>query len=229
MRVRNCRVRPTRRRRLTILECQVADDTGPLKAVWFNQAYLADQLKEGVGAAAARAARGGPRRRRPSASPSTRSSAAPDEGPGAPHDRPRAGLSGDGGTVGAAHPRAGLGACAACSATRSSRCPRGCARSARLPSRADALAAAHWPELLEDVPVARRRLALEELFLFQLALVMRRRTRREVGEAEAVAPPGDARAQLARVPAVRAHRRPAPRGRGDRRRPRERRARCSAC
>ena len=41
-------MRPTRRRRLTILECQVADDTGPLKAVWFNQAYLADQLKEGV-------------------------------------------------------------------------------------------------------------------------------------------------------------------------------------
>ena len=49
VRVRSCRVRPTRRRRLTILECQVADDTGPLKAVWFNQAYLADQLKEGVG------------------------------------------------------------------------------------------------------------------------------------------------------------------------------------
>src|SRR3954452_4175720 len=46
VRVRSCHVRPTRRRRLTILECQVADDTGPLKAVWFNQAYLADQLKE---------------------------------------------------------------------------------------------------------------------------------------------------------------------------------------
>src|SRR3954471_9463193 len=30
-------VRPTRRRRLTILECKVADDSGPMKAVWFNQ------------------------------------------------------------------------------------------------------------------------------------------------------------------------------------------------
>ena len=49
VRVRSCRVRPTRRRRLTILERQVADDTGPLKAVWFNQAYLADQLTEGTG------------------------------------------------------------------------------------------------------------------------------------------------------------------------------------
>ena len=46
--VKDCRVRPTRRRRLTILECRVADDTGPLKAVWFNQAYLADQLSPGV-------------------------------------------------------------------------------------------------------------------------------------------------------------------------------------
>ena len=27
--VKDCRVRPTRRRRLTILECRVADDTGP--------------------------------------------------------------------------------------------------------------------------------------------------------------------------------------------------------
>src|SRR5688572_11718092 len=49
VRVRSARVRPTRRRRLTILEAQVADDTGPLKAVWFNQAYLAEQLTEGVG------------------------------------------------------------------------------------------------------------------------------------------------------------------------------------
>ena len=46
--VKDCRVRPTRRRRLTILECRVADDTGPLKAVWFNQAYLADQLVPGT-------------------------------------------------------------------------------------------------------------------------------------------------------------------------------------
>src|SRR5688572_33434095 len=46
--VKDSRVRPTRRRRLTILECRVADETGPLKAVWFNQAYLADQLTPGT-------------------------------------------------------------------------------------------------------------------------------------------------------------------------------------
>src|SRR3954447_25600706 len=46
--VRSVRVRPTRRRRLTILEVQVADESGPMKAVWFNQAYLADQLTAGT-------------------------------------------------------------------------------------------------------------------------------------------------------------------------------------
>src|SRR6266540_3696928 len=46
--VRSCRVRPTRRRRLKLIECEVADDSGPVKAVWFNQEYLIDQLKEGT-------------------------------------------------------------------------------------------------------------------------------------------------------------------------------------
>ncbi|MGH2993190.1 MAG: ATP-dependent DNA helicase RecG [Solirubrobacterales bacterium] len=46
--VRSARVRPTRRRRLTILEVTVADASGPTKAVWFNQPWLADQLEEGT-------------------------------------------------------------------------------------------------------------------------------------------------------------------------------------
>src|SRR5215211_3994158 len=46
--VRSARVRPTRRRGLVIVEAQVADDSGPAKAVWFNQAWLVDRLKEGT-------------------------------------------------------------------------------------------------------------------------------------------------------------------------------------
>jgi ATP-dependent DNA helicase RecG len=46
--VRTARVRPTRRRGLTILEATVADASGPAKAVWFNQPWLADQLAEGT-------------------------------------------------------------------------------------------------------------------------------------------------------------------------------------
>ena len=36
--VRSARVRPTRRRNLRLVEAKVADASGPMKAVWFNQA-----------------------------------------------------------------------------------------------------------------------------------------------------------------------------------------------
>src|SRR5205823_9382969 len=46
--VRSARVRPTRRRGLVIVEASVADDSGPAKAVWFNQAWLGERLTEGT-------------------------------------------------------------------------------------------------------------------------------------------------------------------------------------
>ena len=46
--VRSARVRPTRRRGLVIVEATVADDSGPAKAVWFNQAWLVDRLTQGT-------------------------------------------------------------------------------------------------------------------------------------------------------------------------------------
>ncbi len=187
--VRSARVRPTRRRRLTILECQVADDTGPLKAVWFNQAYLLDQLGEGVRVmlrGRLEGGRGGPTFR-----------VAEHEferGPDEERGRHTTGL------VPVYPATEGLSARRIRDLAWSLRglqrhvvepLPARLRARAGLPPRDAALSAAHWPELLDDVPVARRRLALEELFLFQLALVMRRRTRREVGEAETVEPPGE--------------------------------------
>jgi ATP-dependent DNA helicase RecG len=44
----SAKVRPTRRRRLTILEAQVSDSSGKATAVWFNRAWLADRLNEGT-------------------------------------------------------------------------------------------------------------------------------------------------------------------------------------
>src|SRR4051812_48673713 len=41
-------VRPTRRRRLTILEADVRDGSGQGKAIWFNRAWLADRLQPGA-------------------------------------------------------------------------------------------------------------------------------------------------------------------------------------
>src|SRR3954471_12473009 len=45
--VRGGKLRPTRRRRLTILEADVVDSSGKAKAVWFNRAWLADRLVPG--------------------------------------------------------------------------------------------------------------------------------------------------------------------------------------
>ena len=51
------KVRPTRRRRLTILEADVRDASGQVKAIWFNRAWLADRLAARHAALPARQAR----------------------------------------------------------------------------------------------------------------------------------------------------------------------------
>jgi ATP-dependent DNA helicase RecG len=186
--VRDCRVRPTRRRRLQIVEARVRDETGPLRAVWFNQAYLADQLTEGTIVLL----RG--RLERGRDGPTFRVSE---------HEVVRAGDEGVGrhttGLVPVYPATEGL------SARRIRELAfklRGDERHAleplparlrakeRLAGRPDALHAAHWPVGKDEVAPARRRLAFEELFLFQLALVGRRRMRQESRRAEALAPAG---------------------------------------
>jgi ATP-dependent DNA helicase RecG len=188
VRVRSCHVRPTRRRRLKIVECQVADDSGPMRAVWFNQAYLAEQLKEGTPVLL----RGKLERGRGGAAFRVRE-----------HEI----AHGDDGGTG--HHTTGLVPVYPATEGLSARrirelawrlrgqerhspeaLPAALRVSERLPSRADALAAAHFPREVSDVASARRRLALEELFLFQLALVARRRSHRDARSAERVGPPG---------------------------------------
>ena len=46
--VRSVSVRPMRNRRQKRVEARVADETGPMVAVWFNQPWLARQLGEGT-------------------------------------------------------------------------------------------------------------------------------------------------------------------------------------
>jgi ATP-dependent DNA helicase RecG len=58
--------------------------------------------------------------------------------------------------------------------------------SERLPDRASALAAMHFPRASKDVELGRRRLAYEELLLAQLAFLRRRATRRALTGAEAL-------------------------------------------
>ncbi len=70
--------------------------------------------------------------------------------------------------------------------------PSGLRVGERLPDRAGALAAAHFPRQDGEQDQARRRLALEELLLAQLALLRRRRLRR----GEAVAPVLDGKREM---------------------------------
>ncbi len=46
--VRRIASRPTRRRRLTLVEATVADESGVMKATWFNQPWLVEQLAPGT-------------------------------------------------------------------------------------------------------------------------------------------------------------------------------------
>ncbi len=186
--VRSCRVRPTRRRRLQIVEAQVADETGPLRALWFNQAYLVDQLKEGTIVllrGKLESGRDGPTFRV------------------SEHEIARAGDDSMGrhttGLVPVYPATEGLSARRIRELAWSLRgeernaiepLPARLRARERLPARADALHGAHWPDTAEEVPPARRRLAFEELFLFQLALVGRRRTRQEARRAEQLGEPG---------------------------------------
>ena len=45
--VQNVRVKYTRRRGMTIIEAVIEDETGRVRAVWFNQPYLANALRPG--------------------------------------------------------------------------------------------------------------------------------------------------------------------------------------
>ncbi|HZA88621.1 MAG TPA: ATP-dependent DNA helicase RecG [Solirubrobacterales bacterium] len=171
--VRTARLRPTRRRGLTILEATVADASGPTKAVWFNQPWLADQLGEGtrallhgkldrvgfkvdahevIGADVA-ASRGAPT--------GLHTTGIVPVHPASARLRPQKirewawqarRLAVDAIEPLPARTRARL----------------------RLAGGADALSAAHFPMGTEDAATARERLAFEELFLHQAALATRR-------------------------------------------------------
>jgi ATP-dependent DNA helicase RecG len=172
--VRSARVRPTRRRGLVIVEASVADDSGPAKAVWFNQAWLVDRLTEGTRLLLfGKLDRSG-----------FRVEAHEVIGGGAGESS--AGIHTTG--IVPVHP--------ASERLRAQRLRewawqvRPLARNAIEPLPADlrarrglagvgdALVSAHFPASLEEAEEARRRLAFEELFLHQVALAARRSHRR---------------------------------------------------
>jgi ATP-dependent DNA helicase RecG len=171
--VRSARVRPIRRRGLrAIVEAEVADSSGPMKAVWFNQAWVAEKLQPG-----ARVLLHGKL---------DRSSFRVEAHEIVSDDGPEGGLHTTG--IVPVHPASerlrpavlrdwanqaiGLARCAIEPLPAELRARLG------LPCVADALHSAHFPEAREDAELARERLGFQELFLHQAALATRRRRRR---------------------------------------------------
>jgi ATP-dependent DNA helicase RecG len=177
--VRNVSLRRTRRR-LTVLKAVVADESGSIPAVWFNQDWLAGKLAPGT-----RVRLRGQLRRNEFAVRS--------------YDLP--GANGAGSTADLAPiypageeitpPRMRALVTAALGRARDylDVLPARVTAREGLPTRADALVALHRPRTLEDAEAGRRRLAFDELLLLQLGLARRTRER-ERETAPALAAPG---------------------------------------
>ena len=183
--VRSARVRPTRRRNLRIVEAQVADASATVKAVWFNQAWLAERLKPGT-----RMLLSGRLDRGDFKVSAHEIAGGEDAGARGIHT---AGLV-------PKHP-AGEGlrperirewVWQALHLARDAVEPLPAeTRAARgLPVVADALAAIHFPDDAPAAERARERLAFEELLLHQVALAARRRARSSSRPAIALDAPG---------------------------------------
>ncbi len=181
--VRSVTVRPMRDRRRKRVEARVADASGPLVAVWFNQPWLARQLPAGTNVLL----HGRLRR----AGEFWVSEHEPLGGGDAPVH-----------TVGLVpvHPATeGLSAARLRSLVWDARgrflltpepLPAAIRVAEGLPERPAALAGAHFPDSEDDERGARRRLAFEELLLLQLAVAGRRRARRHGRSARPLAARG---------------------------------------
>jgi ATP-dependent DNA helicase RecG len=166
------------RRRLTVLKATVADETGSIPAVWFNQDWLAEKLRPGT-----RVRLRGQLRRNEFAVRS--------------YDLDGATATGDLAPIYPAGeeitpPRMRAIADRALGLVRDvpDPLPAGLRQAERLPRRADALHALHRPRTLQDAESGRRRLAFDELLLLQLGLARRNRER-ENEVAVALGDPGE--------------------------------------
>jgi len=174
--VRSARVRPTRRRNLRLVEASVADASGPMKAVWFNQAYLAERLspgttlllngkldRSGFRVSAHEIVSGG-------------SGVAAEAGI---HTTGIVPVHNATARLSATRLRDWIWQAVANAPDAIEALPAELRVRRGLASEADSLRAAHFPDSPEEAASARDRLAFEELCLHQAALAMRRDSRRE--------------------------------------------------
>ncbi len=193
--VAGAKLRPTRRRRLTILEADVFDSSGKVKAVWFNRAWLADRLQPGTRLLL----RGKLEKRGFNVSEHEFLENAGES----------AGLHTTG--IVPVHPaserlrpqriREWIWQATPMARHAVEPIPGRLRRELRMANASDSIVASHFPSDEHAAEAARERLAFEELFLYQAALVSRR-GRRVSGTKgiELSAPGADVRAWLESLP-----------------------------
>jgi ATP-dependent DNA helicase RecG len=206
-----------RRRGLAITSVKVGDDSGSIRATWFNQPWVAQKLGPGVqllltGSRDKRGFRvseyeieregdGGapPAQRRPVFRPGS-AGGQPHDSPGEKpskqegHPRPPSQLTPVHPATEALKPqriRQWVEQAVAYAGNAIEPLPAELRARRGLAGVGDAIRAVHFPESGEDVEEARRRLAFEELFLYQAILATRKRAHRVARPAPRLGKPGE--------------------------------------
>jgi ATP-dependent DNA helicase RecG len=175
--IRRVSLRRTRRR-LTILRATVADESGEIPAVWFNQEWLAERLQPGTHVRLRGRLRRGEFHVRL------------QDLDGAAATADLAPIYAASEEISSQRLRALVERALPHARSLPDPLPAVLKTSAGLPTKADALFALHRPRTEEEAEEARRRLAFDELLLLQVALARRRRER-ESTVAPALPPPGE--------------------------------------
>jgi ATP-dependent DNA helicase RecG len=195
--------RPFRRGRLTMVGVKVGDESGHVRATWFNQPWVADKLEPGAqllltGKLNPRgfvvsewelvAAAGDPGRERENEN-LARSVPSPgqDPPPGAPFVPVHPATEG----LRAQKIREWAEQACRLAPNLIEGLPAEMRARRRLAGVADAIKAAHFPESPEDLAAARERLGFEELFLHQALLATRKRAHRVARPAPRLGRPGE--------------------------------------
>jgi ATP-dependent DNA helicase RecG len=175
--------RPFRRRGLSITSVKVGDDSGSLRASWFNQPWVAQKLQPGstlllTGSRDKRGFRVSEYEFLPSAGQDPRSGDLVPVHPATEQLKPQ-------------RIRKWLEQAIALTPNAIEALPAELRARRHLAGIADAIHAMHFPESEEDVDGARDRLVFEELFLYQAVLATRKRTHRTARPAPRMGAPGD--------------------------------------
>jgi ATP-dependent DNA helicase RecG len=211
--VMGAKPRPFRRGRLSMTSVKVGDESGSVRATWFNQPWVADKLEPGThllltGKVSKKGMAVNEYELVPGADAPGPRGLSPDQGGAAgedvldpPDPAPPAAAASAAGTLMPVHPATGelppkrIREWAEQAVEFAPNVIEGLPAELRvrrgLAGVADAVSAAHFPLSLEESEKARERIAFEELFLYQAVLATRKRSHRVARPAPRLSAPGE--------------------------------------